>query len=101
MTSDSYLFKTKPNKKSLPLYEGKMINQFEHDTSLAKYFVDENEGRQAILGKREDDDGQIMPYQDYRLGFRAVAGNTNSRTIIVGPIPKNVFVEILYWFQKT
>lgn len=91
MTSDSYLFKTKPNKKSLPLYEGKMINQFEHDTSLAKYFVDENEGRQAILGKREDDDGQIMPYQDYRLGFRAVAGNTNSRTIIVGPIPKNVF----------
>lgn len=91
MTSDSYLFKTKPNKKSFPLYEGKMINQFEHDTSLAKYFVDENEGRQAILGKREDDDGQILPYQDYRLGFRAVAGNTNSRTIIVGPIPKNVF----------
>ena len=39
MTNDSYLFKTISNKKSLPLYEGKMINQFEHDTSLAKYFT--------------------------------------------------------------
>ena len=68
-----------------------MINQFEYKTSLAKYFVDEKEGRQAVLGKRGEDDGQILPYQNYRLGFRAVAGNTNSRTIIVGPIPKNVF----------
>lgn len=91
MTSDSHLFKTKPSKNSLPLYEGKMINQFEHDTSLAKYWVDEKAGRQAIIGKRKDDDGEFLPYQDYRLGFRAVAGNTNSRTIIVGPIPKNVF----------
>lgn len=91
MTNDSHLFKSSPTKKSLPLYEGKMINQFEYKTSLAKYFVDEKEGRQAVLGKRGEDDGQILPYQNYRLGFRAVAGNTNSRTIIVGPIPKNVF----------
>ncbi|MCL6259284.1 Eco57I restriction-modification methylase domain-containing protein [Aquiflexum sp. TKW24L] len=91
MTGDSHLFKTKPSKNSLPLYEGKMINQFEHYTSLAKYWVDEKAGRQAIIGKRKDDDGEFLPYQDYRLGFRAVAGNTNSRTIIVGPIPRNVF----------
>jgi hypothetical protein len=91
MTSDSHLFKTKPSKNSLPLYEGKMINQFEHDTNLAKYWVDEKSGRQAIIGKRKEDDGEFLPYQDYRLGFRAVAGNTNSRTIIVGSIPKNVF----------
>ncbi|MCG3167248.1 MAG: hypothetical protein POELPBGB_03035 [Bacteroidia bacterium] len=91
MTSDSYLFKTSPTKKSLPLYEGKMINQFEHNTSLAKYFIDEKEGRQAVLGMRNEDEGDTLPYQNYRLGFRAVAGNTNSRTIIVGAIPKNVF----------
>lgn len=91
MTSDSHLFKTKQTKTTLPLFEGKMINQFEHDTSLAKYWVDEKAGRQAILGKRKDDDGEELSYQNYRLGFRAVAGNTNSRTIIVGPIPKNVF----------
>ncbi len=91
MTGDSHLFKTKQATKSLPLYEGKMINQFEHDTSLAKYWVDEKAGRQAVIGKRKEDDGEELPYQNYRLGFRAVAGNTNSRTIIVGPIPKNVF----------
>lgn len=91
MTNDSHLFKTKASTKSLPLYEGKMINQFEHDTSLAKYWIDEKSGRQAILGKRKEDEGEELSYQNYRLGFRAVAGNTNSRTIIVGPIPKNVF----------
>ena len=58
---------------------------------LRNILLDENEGRRAILGRAEDEDGKILPYQDYRLGFRAVAGNTNSRTIIVGPIPKNVF----------
>lgn len=91
MTSDSYLFKTKPNKISLPLYEGKMINQFQHNTALAKYWVDEKEGRKAVIGQRGNDDGSTFPYQTYRLGFRAVAGNTNIRTIIVGSIPNNVF----------
>lgn len=91
MTGDSFLFNTKSAKNRLPLYEGKMINQFQHDTSLAKYWVEEKEGRKAIIGKGKIDEGEILPYQNYRLGFRAVAGNTNSRTIIVGPIPKNVF----------
>lgn len=91
MTGDSFLFKEKPSKNTLPLYEGKMINQFEHHTSLAKYWVSEKEGRRAVIGRKKEDEGEILPYQNYRLGFRAVAGNTNSRTIIVGPIPRNVF----------
>ena len=91
MTNDSYLFKAKSGKNMLPLYEGKMIHQFEAHTSLAKYWINESEGRKAVIGQRGTDKGEILPYQTYRLGFRAIAGNTNIRTIIVGPIPKNVF----------
>ena len=68
-----------------------MIHQFEHNTSLAKYWINEKEGRNAIIGQRNKDDGLVLPYQTYRLGFRAVAGNTNIRTIICGSIPPNVF----------
>lgn len=90
MTNDSYLFKTKQDKFSLSLYEGKMINQFDHLFSKPKYWVNETEGREAILGRQEDE-GQELDYQNYRLGIRSITGNTNWRTLIVGTIPKNVF----------
>jgi hypothetical protein len=90
MTNDSYLFKTSLGKNRLSLYEGKMIHQFDHSFGTPRYWVDEKEGRAALTGRHEDT-GQIFDYQTYRLGFRAIARTSDSRTIIVGPIPKGVF----------
>ena len=90
MTNDSYLFKTQPGKGRLPLYEGKMIHQFVNNYAEPKYWIDEKEGRKNLVG-REEDNGQKLDYQEYRLGFRAIARNTDERTIISGIISKNVF----------
>lgn len=91
MTNDSYLFKTEPGKGRLPLYEGKMIHQFNHKFAEPRYWVDEEEGRKAILGKNGVDNGQVLDYQYYRLGCRSIGRNTDIRTLIVGNIPKNVY----------
>ncbi|MFM6609333.1 MAG: ATP-binding protein, partial [Dolichospermum sp.] len=91
MTNDSHLFKTEPGKGRLPLYEGKMIHQFNHKFAEPRYWVEEEEGRKAVLGKNGVDKGQILDYQFYRLGFRSIGRNTDIRTLIIGNIPKNVF----------
>jgi hypothetical protein len=52
MTTASHLFHTEPAKGRLPLYEGKMIHQFEHQFADPRYWVDEKEGRKALLGRR-------------------------------------------------
>ncbi len=86
MTTDSYLFKTKLGVGRLPLYEGKMIHQFNHQLSRPRYWVIEKEGRNAILG-RDEDRSQKLDYQTYRLGFRDIARNTDSRTMICTIVP--------------
>jgi len=91
MTNDSKLFKTAPAPGRLPLYEGKMIHQFTHIFAEPRYWVDEQEARKALLGRGVAERGQKLDYQFYRLGFRAIARNTDTRTFIVGPVPKNVF----------
>jgi hypothetical protein len=91
MTTDSHLFKTEPGKGRLPLYEGKMIHQFTHRFAEPQYWVEEEEGRKAVLGKNSVDKGQILDYQCYRFAYRAIASNTNERTLIASIIPKNVF----------
>ncbi|MFK0731189.1 MAG: Eco57I restriction-modification methylase domain-containing protein, partial [Gloeotrichia echinulata HAB0833] len=91
MTNDSHLFKQQPAKGRLPLYEGKMIHQFTHQFAEPRYWVDENEGRKAVLGRNGSDKGQKLDYQNYRLGFRDVASSTNQRTMIAGIVPFNVF----------
>ncbi len=91
MTNDSHLFKQQSGKGRLPLYEGKMIHQFTHQFAEPRYWVDEKEGRKALLGKNGSDKGQKLDYQSYRLGFRAIARNTDARTLLVGAIPNNVF----------
>ncbi|MFN6535275.1 MAG: Eco57I restriction-modification methylase domain-containing protein [Nostoc sp. EkiNYC01] len=92
MTNDSHLFKQQPGKGRLPLYEGKMIHQFTHLYTEPRYWVDEQEGRKALLKRNESDNGQKVDYQSYRVGFRDVARNTDNRTMIAGIIPPNIFV---------
>ncbi|GGR53203.1 hypothetical protein GCM10008959_13390 [Deinococcus seoulensis] len=86
MTTDSHLFHTQPAPGRLPLYEGKMIHQFRHDFAGPRYWVDEKEGRKGVLG-RDIDAGQTLDFQGYRLGFRDIARNTDSRTLISTVIP--------------
>jgi Eco57I restriction-modification methylase len=93
MTNDSKLFKTESGKGRLPLYEGKMIHQFTHNFAQPKYWLDEEEGRQKILGKKGVDNGQILDYQCYRLAFREIAANTNERSFIATLLPKNIFAN--------
>jgi hypothetical protein len=90
MTNDSYLFRQEFAEGRLPLYEGKMMNQFTHVASEPRYWLDETDARQALLGKREDN-GQALEYTKYRICFRAVGENTNQRNFIATVLPKNAF----------
>ncbi|WP_043939769.1 Eco57I restriction-modification methylase domain-containing protein [Planktothrix prolifica] len=90
MTDDKDLFKPKINN-FLPLYEGKMIHQFTHLFAEPKYWVDEKEARQALLGRKGVDEGQKLDYQNYRFAYRAIASSTNARSLIGTLIPSNVF----------
>lgn len=86
MTNDSHLFKTSDGPRRLPLYEGKMIWQFDHEYLKPKCWVDEKEGRKALLGRRTDSK-QKLDYQTTRLGFRDIASSTNERTLVSSIIP--------------
>lgn len=90
MTNDSHLFKTEPAVGRLPLYEGKMIHQFESRLASPRFWVDETEARKALCG-RAGDTGQTLAYSQSRFGVRAISRNTDSRTLIAGPIPQNAF----------
>ncbi|MGB3652527.1 MAG: ATP-binding protein, partial [Rivularia sp. (in: cyanobacteria)] len=91
MTNDSHLFQQQPGKGKLPLYEGKMIHQFTHKYAEPRYWVDEKEGRKAVLGRKGTDSGQKLDYQSYRFVYRSVAASTNERSLIASVIPPNVF----------
>ncbi len=90
MTNDSHLFHERPAKGRLPLYEGKMIWQFDHRYAEPRYWVDEKEGRKAVLG-REEDEGQRLDYQCTRLAHRSIASNTNERSFILAITPQHSF----------
>lgn len=91
MTDDAFLFKQEKTSSDLRLYEGKMIHQFTHQHTAARYWIEEKEGRKALLKRGENDQGQKLDYQDYRLCFRDVARNTDIRTMIAAITPKNTF----------
>jgi hypothetical protein len=91
MTNDSYLFRSSPGPGRLPLYEGKMMHQFTHQWSAGRYFVDEAEARHSLIRKGVDDEGQVLDYQQYCLGYRDIASSTNERSLIATILPKFTF----------
>jgi hypothetical protein len=92
-TAATLVFNEKRPKLS-PLYEGKMIWQFEHEHSVAKFWVDINKIRKYLLGQTEDV-GQQMDYQKYRLVFRRQASSTNTRTLVSTIIPPAIHSDNL------
>ena len=81
MTIDSKLFKKSPGKHRLPLYEGKMINQFDSRHAEPRYWIEESDAQKAI------DEAQ---YREHRFAFREVARSTDARTMICALLPRNV-----------
>ena len=88
MTNDSKVFEKTPGPGLIPLFEGKMVHQFAHTHASPRYWIEEAAGRAAILGRTEDND-QPLGYQRHRLGFRDIARNTDTRTLIAGFVPKS------------
>ncbi len=103
MTNDSHLFHATSDFPSfenlesltkqgfLPLFEGKTMHQFQIYPENTRYWVDEKEGRKAVLGARGEDEGQVLDYEGYRIALRAISSSTNSRTLIATVLPTHVF----------
>lgn len=100
-TNDSYLFhprescihglieissleyKSPDGRKMSPLYEGKMIHNYDPHWSECNYFIDRAEALKA-----SGHDGSR-----YRIGYRRIARSTDERTIIASFIPKTFHAE--------
>jgi hypothetical protein len=88
LTSKRRLFNTRAY--GLPLYEGKMMHQYDAFFSEPQFWLEEAVGREAVLGQVSDD-GQFLGYQRCRLAFRDVSNATNERTLIAAILPPYVF----------
>ncbi len=113
MTNDSQLFKTAPGPGRLPLYEGKMIHQFDSAYAEPRYWVDAKEADvelrrgatrklkqllKAETGLSIEELDQLIDVtairidnSAYRLGFRDIAASTNERAMICSLLPPGVF----------
>jgi tRNA G10 N-methylase Trm11 len=99
MTDDAHLFNKIKSENSLPLYEGKMVWQFSHLYSEPKFWINEKEGRNALLGRQVETE-QTLSYQKYRLTYRDISSPTNERTMINTILPPNVFTGNTLYVSK-
>lgn len=120
MTADKDLFIESYSDDLLPLYEGKMIHQFNAEFGEPTYFLDSTAFDKRLRSKeihrlKQDLGINSKEYENilktlsssqsvevledslicydrefFRLGFRAVASDTNERTLIFSLLPKNV-----------
>ncbi|MGM9322239.1 RNA-binding domain-containing protein, partial [Deinococcus aquaticus] len=93
MTNDSDLFNTKPSEEMLPMFEGKMIHQFNSQKAPPRYWINELDGRSRLLGAGVEDKGGELGYQRYRLAVRRIGRDTDTRTIISTILPRNTFAS--------
>ena len=77
------LVKTAPASGLAPLFEGRIIWQFEHNYAKPRFWVDTTLVREFLFGKRK------LPVSAdfYRLAFRRQSGDVNERTLITTVIP--------------
>ncbi len=81
MTSASHLFKSEPTP--WPLYEGKMIWQFDSAYENPRYWLDYDEAVEA-LGDAS------WEMKKYRVAFRDIGRSTDERTLISSVLPPSV-----------
>jgi hypothetical protein len=89
MTDNSRLFFSSERKRLVPLFEGKMIHQYDIAHAKPRYWVDPDDARWVLLG-REKDSGQKLSYQKYRLAHRAIGRSTDERAMIAAMLPPMV-----------
>lgn len=100
MTNDKDLFIEEFREELLPLYEGKMIYQFNANFSQATYFLEKAKFDERLKSKElyrakkatgKELNPKLIKYdrEFFRLGYRAVASDTNERTLIASLLPKN------------
>jgi hypothetical protein len=90
MANDSDLYQSKPGSGRIPLFEGKMINQFTASFAQPRYWVANRAGRARILGDAGDHK-QKLECDCFRLCFRDVARSTDERTMISAILPPCFF----------
>lgn len=104
MTNDKDLFVEQAAPGLLPLFEGKMIWQYSHVFEKPQYWLDpeafDERLRSKELHRMAQDLGvpkaEVAKYSGavrfdrefVRLGYRAIASDTNERTLIFGLLPK-------------
>lgn len=107
MTNDSDLFKASSGDDRLPLFEGKVIHQYDHCMAAPRYWVSELDGRSRLTSSRirrlkaviQDAEAKIdaeelspsLDYEHYRFGFRDVSHSANERSMICTVLPRKVF----------
>ena len=94
MSGDAYLFNQ--GRMGLPLYEGKMIHQFDAYFEPPQYWVEEAAGAERLARKQS-----AGWHEHYRIAFRAVASSTNERTCISTVLPQDTFTGHSLWVGTT
>ncbi|EAJ5696594.1 class I SAM-dependent DNA methyltransferase [Campylobacter lari] len=100
MTNDKDLFIEEFGEGLLPLYEGKMIHQFDTNFSQAIYFLEKAKFDERLKSKElyrakkatgKELNPELIKYdrEFFRLAYRAIASDTNERTLIASLLPKN------------
>ena len=103
MSNDSHLFRAAPGADSLPLYEAKMIHQFDH--RWATYTTD-GDSRDVTLAEHSDPDFTVTPRywvdtaeveqrlsgkgwtRGWLMGWRDITNATNERTVIAAVVAR-------------
>ncbi|EGI1666470.1 class I SAM-dependent DNA methyltransferase, partial [Campylobacter jejuni] len=100
MTNDKDLFIEEFREGLLPLYEGKMIHQFNANFSQTTYFLEKAKLDEHLKSKElyrakkatgKELNPKLIKYdrEFFRLGYRKIASDTNERTLIASLLPKN------------
>lgn len=100
MTNDKDLFIEEFGEGLLPLYEGKMIHQFDTNFSQATYFLkkakfDERLKSKELYRAKKATSKELKPElikydrEFFRLAYRAIARDTDERTLIASLLPKD------------
>lgn len=100
MTNDKDLFIEEFREGLLPLYEGKMIHQFNANFSQTTYFLEKAKLDEHLKSKElyrakkatgKELNPKLIKYdrEFFRLGYRKIARDTDERTLIASLLPKN------------
>jgi hypothetical protein len=90
MANDSHLFNQRQN--GFPLYEGKMIHQYNAYFASPRYWIDESLGAKKLSGSTA-----TAWFKGYRFAFREIARSTDERTCIATVLPPHTFAGHTLW----